>query len=289
MELNIGNKIKEARLSKGLTQKQLAKELGCSEIMISRYELEVTSISVEKLSRVAKILTYPVSFFFTTSINLTSGPRRGFKKAFVFDLDDTLIDGRQFCGETIARVITGVDPSIDFDYVCELHDSVKGMTIVDLYKYILKKVGLKADIKELLRQDNIIQRENIDKMLIFDGVIDILEFLKKNGKKLYICTNRTKDLMEKVLEENNITDYFDEVISCVDAGFKKPNPYCLVNLMEESHLNTEDFIYFGDSEVDSQFAQNAGIEHIIFDQYLNKKNLFKKLLNMFLENQFNGE
>jgi len=43
------------------------------------------------------------------------------------------------------------------------------------------------------------------------------------------------------------------------------------------------FIYFGDSEIDSQFAQNAGIEHIIFDQYLNNNNLFTKLVNMFLE------
>ncbi len=49
------------------------------------------------------------------------------------------------------------------------------------------------------------------------------------------------------------------------------------------------FVYFGDSEVDSQFAQNANIDHIIFDQYMNNKNLFKKLVNMFLEKQINGE
>ena len=38
----------------------------------------------------------------------------GLKKYFVFDLDDTLVDGRQFCGETIARVITHFEPSADF-------------------------------------------------------------------------------------------------------------------------------------------------------------------------------
>lgn len=288
VETTIGNKIKEIRSKKGLTQKQLAKHLGCTEIMVSRYELGISQISIAQLEKIAKVFSIPVSYFFEGSTYTTSH-RSGIKNAFVFDLDDTLVDGRQFCGETIARVITAVDPSVSFDYVVELHESIRGMTIEDLYIYILKKLNIKADIKKLLAHDREIQQGNVDKMKIFDGVVEILEFLKSNGKSLYICTNRTKGLMMDVLKANGILGYFDEVISCVDAGYKKPNPYCLIELIKNSKLTVDEFIYFGDSEVDSQFAQNAEIDHIIFDQYLNNKNLFKKLVNMFLEKRINGE
>lgn len=262
--------------------------------MVSRYELGVSQVSTSQLTKISKLLDVPVSYFFSerTSTESTSvyvsDNHQNFKSAFVFDLDDTIVDGRLFCGETIARVITSKYPSISFDLVCQLHDSMRGMTIQDLYINILKELNITFDLPELLKQDAIIQTNNINKMRLFDGVVEILEFLKTNGKRLYICTNRTKPLLINILKTNNIVDYFEEVISCVDAGYKKPNPYCLVDLIKRSGIKEKQFIYFGDSEIDSQFAQNAGIEHIIFDQYLNNKNVFKQLINMFLEHQING-
>jgi HAD superfamily hydrolase (TIGR01662 family) len=289
MEKTIGEKIKQARAESKLTQKDLADKLGCTEVMVSRYELGVSQVSLIQLNKIANILGKSASYFLGEIPGINNSTSRDFKKAFVFDLDDTLTNSQQFCGETCARVITGIFPSVDFDYVCELHDLLRGLTIRDLYVEILKKLDIKADIDELVRQDFIIQNENTDKLRIFDGVVEILEFLKSNGKTIYICTNRNRNLMMKVLEANHIQSYFDEVISCVDAGYKKPNPYCLVDLIKRSKIDIKDFIYFGDSVVDSEFATNANIEFIIFDQYLNKMNIFKKLVNLFLESQIVGK
>lgn len=294
MENEVGKKLKELRTRKNLTQKELAKELNCTEIMVSRYELGVSQISIPQLEKIAGILGVSAGDFFSASTKTTSNFKNDtFKKAFVFDLDDTLVDGRRFCGETIARVLTEVDPSIDFELVCQLHDSVKGMAIEDLYTYIMKKINMETNenvsMENLLNRDFEIQQESVSRMQLFDGVVEILEFLKSSGKKIYLCTNRKKKLLTDVLHANNIEGYFDEVISCADAGYKKPNPYCLVDLMKRSGLDSSEFIYFGDSEIDSQFAQNANIDNIIFDQYMNNKNLFKKLVNMFLERQINGD
>lgn len=290
MENEIGKKLKELRTEKGITQKALAKELGCTEIMISRYELGVSQVSIPQLEKISKILGTTTKDFFNGDehSNQNTSKSSTFKNAFVFDLDDTLVDGRQFCGETIARVLTEADPSVSFDLVCQLHESIRGLTIEDLYEHIAKKVNVKIEMERFLKRDFEIQQDNIGRMELFDGVVEILEFLKSSGKKVYICTNRKKELLMNVLNTNNIAGYFDEVISCADLGFKKPNPYCLVDLIQRSGKSIDEFIYFGDSEVDSQFAQNANIDHIIFDQYMNNKNLFKKLVNMFLEKQING-
>ena len=109
--------------------------------MISRYKLGVSQISIPQLIKISKRLNIPVTAFFEEVANSnqsTSEKSTGFKNAFVFDLDDTLVDARQFCGETIARVITAFDPTVNFDLVCQLHENIKGQTISDLYKHILK-------------------------------------------------------------------------------------------------------------------------------------------------------
>ena len=217
----------------------------------------------------------------------------GLKKYFVFDLDDTLVDGRQFCGETIARVITKFEPSADFYQIVKMHEELAGLAITDLYDQITRQMGLHHKLSDkmggMLALDKKIQTEDISQLKIFDGVIDILNFLKSHDKQIVMCTNRIGSLLNLALEYNDIKSYFNKVVSCIDEGHKKPDPACMNKIVAESGADKNEFIYFGDSVVDSQFAQNAGIEHIIFDQYLNDKNIFKKLVNMFLEEKINGE
>ncbi|MEK7091178.1 MAG: HAD family hydrolase [Patescibacteria group bacterium] len=211
-----------------------------------------------------------------------------FKKHFVFDLDDTLIDGRLFCGESMARAITQLEPHVNSKLVVDFHESVRGATIEDLYKMAIEEFGLKSKLEDLLRLDADIQMKEFPQMRLFDGVVDILKFLRESGKTLHVCTNRTMRTLEPILQGHAINGYFEEIISCADAGYKKPDSKCLLDLVSRYGGDKRDFIYFGDSEVDSEFAKNAGIEFIIFDQYLNNKNLFKKLINMFLEKKING-
>ncbi len=216
-----------------------------------------------------------------------------FKNYFVFDLDDTLVDGREFCGETIAQVITTFEPSADFYQIVKIHEEIHGLAVTDLYTQTLKELGLEDKLADkmdtMLALDKKIQAEDIARLKIFDGVTDILDFLKSRNKKIYMCTNRLHSLLTLALKHNGILPYFDQVISCIDEGYKKPDPTCLLKLIKESSADKSEFIYFGDSVVDSLFAKNSGVDHIIFDQYLNNKNIFKKLVNMFLEEKINGE
>ena len=66
MSLNkIGNRIKEARKAKGLTQKELAKLLKCSHTTISKYEQgEIENMPRPRMQRMADILEVsPVVLF----------------------------------------------------------------------------------------------------------------------------------------------------------------------------------------------------------------------------------
>lgn len=206
------------------------------------------------------------------------------KTHFVFDVDDTLVDGRLFCGETMARSINKFEPEIHAELIIALHEAIRGGTIVDLYKSAIEKFSLKTPIESLLEEDARIQKSEAYKIRAFDGVSDILQLLKSKGSKLHICTNRKLETLEPILKENKLFDYFDTIISCIDQGHKKPEAACMLDIISKNGGNKDEFVYFGDSEVDYLFAKNSGVEYIIFDQYLNGKNLFKKLINLFVEN-----
>lgn len=60
----VGLQIKKARKEASLTQGDLAKKVGISRMMISRYEVGSSDAPIEKLKKIAEILQKPVSYFF---------------------------------------------------------------------------------------------------------------------------------------------------------------------------------------------------------------------------------
>ena len=57
----VGGRLRTARRSAGLTQKQLAERLGVEPITVSRWEREVTTPSLPRLRRIAEVTETTVS------------------------------------------------------------------------------------------------------------------------------------------------------------------------------------------------------------------------------------
>ena len=64
--MTLGERIKEARLRKRLTQKQLAKLLNVTDATVNRYEKNVRKPDAEMLKRIAEILGVSVDYLLGT-------------------------------------------------------------------------------------------------------------------------------------------------------------------------------------------------------------------------------
>jgi transcriptional regulator with XRE-family HTH domain len=53
--IGFGNRIRELRINKGLTQKQVSEQIGISKAMISNYELDIREPSLTLLMKFASI------------------------------------------------------------------------------------------------------------------------------------------------------------------------------------------------------------------------------------------
>ncbi len=90
-------------------------------------------------------------------------------------------------------------------------------------------------------------------------------FLKFLRPRFYtaVATNRTTTT-HKVLQHHNLSECFDLVVSALDVTRPKPHPESFWRILEHFGLRPEEAVYFGDSQVDEEFARNAGVALVAY-------------------------
>lgn len=200
------------------------------------------------------------------------------KKHIVFDFDDTLTNSYGYNQQMFVDTFTMVKKPKDIQFLRDLHFRSRGKAMHLQFEEAINYLKIKADPIELTKINEEIHKASFEKVTMFEGTEQLLKTLKENNKKISICTNRQYGSLKNILDHNNLTTYFDNIISCKDEGHEKPDPYCLIDLVKKDGLEKDAYVYFGDSRVDYDFAEGAGIDFIIIDQYINKNQLFKILL-----------
>ncbi len=99
-----------------------------------------------------------------------------------------------------------------------------------------------------------------DKTRPYEGVMELLNTLKAQGKKTAVLSNKP-DFAVKLLAEEYFPNLLQSAVGENEAAGirKKPAPDSLFAVLEELHAEKESTVYVGDSEVDIQTAQNAGV------------------------------
>ena len=98
--------------------------------------------------------------------------------------------------------------------------------------------------------------------ILFPHVRFILSHLKKNNIKIAIASSSPYDIIYKMLSVNNITSYFDVIVSRNDVQAKKPSPDIYYEALKRLELSPHDCIVIEDSSVGIQAAVNAGLNVI---------------------------
>ena len=219
------------------------------------------------------------------------------KKHLFFDLDHTIWDFDKNSGFAFDAIFKnqGFDISLqDFlnIYIPTNHHywklyQVNQISHQDLRYYRLKDV---FDALNFEVSDKIIHQVSDDyiKFLpeynnLFDGAIELLDYLKPNYK-LHIITNGFSEVQDRKLSNANIGHYFETITNSELAGHKKPNPIIFEYALKVAKASKEESIMIGDSlEADVLGALDFGIDAIFFNE--NKAEIEHKVfqINHLLE------
>lgn len=94
---------------------------------------------------------------------------------------------------------------------------------------------------------------------------DLVEFLQttQNNYRLAISTNRSNTMIP-LLEEHNLTHYFEKVVTALTATRPKPAPDGLLEILDYFQCHPAETIFIGDSIFDLQQASACQVDLIAF-------------------------
>jgi putative hydrolase of the HAD superfamily len=105
-----------------------------------------------------------------------------------------------------------------------------------------------------------------DNNYLFDGAIEVLEYLKPKYK-LHIITNGFANVQEKKINNASLGSYFNTITNSELAGVKKPNSIIFDYALNLASASKENSIMIGDDfEADVTGALNAGLDAIYFNE-----------------------
>jgi phosphoglycolate phosphatase-like HAD superfamily hydrolase len=207
------------------------------------------------------------------------------KKHYIFDLDDTLVDSGSLNTQYFVDVFKGVldikSPEVN-KYLIGLHSEFRGGSMRPQFEKAVSYYGLDIKIEYLLKKNEEIQLKNAYKVNAFNSVSELITKLKKQKKTITVFSNRQTSSLTSILKHSGLHELLDNIISCSDLGHEKPDPFCLNELVKKYNDTKDSFIYFGDSKTDKEFAESAGIDYLIIDNYINKNNFYKLILQAFM-------
>lgn len=104
---------------------------------------------------------------------------------------------------------------------------------------------------------------------IYDGVVPVLGALAQEGHRLGICTNKPLAPCHAVLDHLDLRRHFGQITGGDSLPVNKPDPAPLDATF--AGLGDGARLYVGDSEVDAQTAQRAGVPFLLFTRGYRKK------------------
>ena len=183
------------------------------------------------------------------------------KKIIIFDLDGTLLN-------TLDDLTDSTNAMLEkFNYPKRTKEEVKNFVGNGVDKLIERAIPdgrNNPDFENCIKTFKKIYSENMyNKTEPYDGIIDMLEILRKNNYKTAVVSNKfdtaVKELCEKYFP--NLID-FSAGENEISGIRKKPAPDTIFKVLEYFNLKSENAVYIGDSEVDIQTAKNSDMQCI---------------------------
>jgi HAD superfamily hydrolase (TIGR01509 family) len=203
-------------------------------------------------------------------------------KAAIFDWDGTLADTKK--------------PVVkSFQHVLKENGCVTSNKTIERWVGI----GTKKTFEKILEECNIKYNEKIIEKLsaekinfqlrltnsvtLFKGVVELLEELK--GKiNIALATMSNRIVVEKILSEKSIRNYFNVILSADDVNHPKPNPEVFLASAKKLGIKPKECVVIEDSIFGVKAAKKAGMKCIAIPSgSYNEKELQKEHPDIIVE------
>jgi phosphoglycolate phosphatase len=178
----------------------------------------------------------------------------------IFDLDGTLINTIDDLGQACNHALSACGYPT---HKIEDYPRLVGNGINKLIERALPEEHRKEAAVLRLREHFVpyYDAHNCDLTRPYEGILALLQALKAQGHTLAVASNKYQAATEKIVAQL-FPDTFDVVLGERDGVARKPHPQIVYDILLDRSDKSET-LYIGDSLVDAETAQAAGVKLIL--------------------------
>ncbi|MET0298281.1 MAG: beta-phosphoglucomutase family hydrolase [Flavitalea sp.] len=183
-------------------------------------------------------------------------------KAFLFDLNGTVIDDMHYHNQAWFDILTGdLKAELTWEQVKKEMYGKNSELMIRIFgpdRFTAKEMDELGMIKEKRYQE-------VYKPLlkVIDGLDQYLEDADKAGIKMAIGSAAIPFNIDFVLDNLSLRKYFPVVVSADDVVLSKPHPETFVKCAEGLGVDPKDCIVFEDAPKGVEAAANAGMKAVV--------------------------
>ncbi len=202
-------------------------------------------------------------------------------KAFIFDLDGTLIDSVDAHVTTWVKAFkVAVGISVDEEDVYPLI----GMSRRDIVRKILGEVSESEYAKIRWVKDRAFMKELKEgRVTLFPGVTQALRMLKKEGYLIGMASSTPNRLLLHIMDYLGITSFFDAITGGDEVRRGKPDPEIFLRAMRKLGVAPEETVVVGDTVYDACPAHKVGAIPVLVNTCHNPGGIVVATFSMFHE------
>lgn len=179
------------------------------------------------------------------------------KKAFLFDLDGTLVDSMW------------IWESIDVEYLDrfglelpeDLHSCIEGMSFSETARYFKERFSIPDTLEKMKSDWNRMAWEKYTQEVpLKSGIREFLRYHRARGVKMAVATSNSRELAEAVIAVHGLTDTFDVIVTGCDVAHGKPSPDVYLEAAVRLGVDPLECLVFEDVVAGIQAGRNAGME-----------------------------
>ena len=176
---------------------------------------------------------------------------------YIFDFDYTLADSSR----GIVYCFNQVLEKHGFNNISdEMIKRTIGMTLQNSFKVLTGENDsdkISNYVKEYVKTADGCMTDN---SVLFPETAEVLETLKENGVKLGIVSTKYRYRIKEVLDREFEGELIDVIVGGEDVTTHKPSPEGLLLAIEKLNSKPDNCLYIGDSTIDAETAQVAGVD-----------------------------
>lgn len=210
-------------------------------------------------------------------------------RAFVFDLDGTLVETEKLKALSYARAAEHLRPDLDEDEVVAAFEDFVGLSRQEVAVGLMRRFGLEEAARKRMQEFGVEEpwrayvriRLRIYESLLSDPErvlavrypynLALLSDVRRQGYPTALATQSHREEALRVLEILGITDQFDAIATREDVEHGKPDPEMHLLVARELGVEPGECLAIEDSPTGIEAALSAGTQAIAVTTDLTRK------------------